>query len=77
VSKSLFAAFAAFGNFKARFAKIKELDLASLGTQTAFIFTLRSTKNLLQKSAKSTLKRILTQVLVRSRYKLIFKQKNI
>ena len=30
---------------KARCAKIKELDLATLGTQTASIFTLRFAKN--------------------------------
>jgi len=35
---------------------MKELDLASLGSQTAFIFTLSFTKNLQQKPAKSTLK---------------------
>ncbi len=35
---------------------MKELDLASLGTQTAFIFTLRFTKDLQQKMVKSTLK---------------------
>ena len=35
---------------------MKELDLASLGTQAAFILSLRFTKNLQPKSTKSTLK---------------------
>jgi len=35
---------------------MEELDLASLGTQTAFIFTLRFTKNLQQKPTELTLK---------------------
>jgi len=35
---------------------MKELDLALLGNQTAFIFTLSFTKNLQQKPAKSSLK---------------------
>jgi len=44
------------------FSKINELDLALLGTQTAFIFSLRFTKNLHQKPAKSTLNMDLKQL---------------
>jgi hypothetical protein len=39
---------------KLNFSKINELDLVLLGTQTAFIFSSRFTKNLHQKPAKST-----------------------
>ena len=37
---------------RARFAKIEELDLAALGTQTASIFTLRFAKNAVSNSPK-------------------------